>query len=247
MKNQTIQAIIWDYDGTLVDTRHKNLNVTRNIIESVIEISADEFSALESLDNYSTANRRASNWRALYRQEFNLTENQINEAGRMWTAYQIADDTEVAFYDGVERVVSGLAGFPQGIVSQNSRSSIELNLEKYHLLSYFKYIIGYEEVGLNKQKPAPDGLLNCIEQLSADQSGYICYIGDHETDFQCAAAANHVLQEKNIELKIISIGAYYNPETDTASWNVRPDYEAWKVGDILDIVEHISNSKGKLR
>ena len=62
-----IKAIIWDYDGTPADTRHKNLNVTRNIIESIIETDAEEFSALQSLENYTLANRRTSNWRELYR------------------------------------------------------------------------------------------------------------------------------------------------------------------------------------
>ena len=239
MKNLNIQSIIWDYDGTLVDTRHKNLNVTRNIIESIIEIPADEFSALKSLENYSTANRQASNWRELYRQEFNLTEEQIDEAGRLWTTCQLEDDTEVAVYDGIERVIDDLAGIPQGIVSQNSRSSIALNLKKCHLLPYFKYIVGYEEVDLKKQKPEPDGLLNCIEKLSAMQSGYICYIGDHETDIQCVVAANQELQEKNIDLKIISIGACYDPETDTSTWNVQPDFEARRVEDILDLIDKI--------
>jgi phosphoglycolate phosphatase-like HAD superfamily hydrolase len=51
--NTNIRAIIWDYDGTLVDTRHKNLNVTRNIIESIIEAGVKEFSALRSVGNYS--------------------------------------------------------------------------------------------------------------------------------------------------------------------------------------------------
>ena len=239
MKNLNIQSIIWDYDGTLVDTRHKNLNVTKNIIESIIEIPADEFSALKSLDNYSTANRRASNWRALYRHEFDLSEEQIDEAGRMWTAYQIEDDTEAAVYSGIERVPGDLAGIPHGIVSQNSRRSIALNLEKCHLLPYFKYIVGYEEVDFKKQKPEPDGLLHCIEKLAAMQSGYMCYIGDHETDFQCVRAANRVLQGKNVDLKIFSIGACYDPETDASSWSVHPDFEARRVEDILDIVDHI--------
>ena len=239
MKNLNIRSIIWDYDGTLVDTRHKNLNVTKNIIESIIEIPADEFFALKSLDNYSTANRRASNWRELYRQEFNLSERQIDEAGRLWTTYQLADETEVTVYNGIKRVIGDLAGVPQGIVSQNSRRSITLNLAKCHLLTYFKYIVGYEEVDIKKQKPEPDGLLNCIEKLSAMEPGYICYIGDHETDIQCVGAANQVLQEKNVELKIISIGACYDPETDTSAWNVQPDFEARRVEDILDIVDHI--------
>ena len=79
MSNTKIKAIIWDYDGTLVDTRHKNLNVTKNIFESITETDVSEFPALRSLENYYLANRRASNWRELYRQEFNLTEKQIDK------------------------------------------------------------------------------------------------------------------------------------------------------------------------
>jgi HAD superfamily hydrolase (TIGR01549 family) len=239
MPNTNIRAIIWDYDGTLVDTRHKNLNVTRNIIESIIETDAEEFSALRSLENYSLANRRASNWRELYRQELNLTEKQIDEAGRLWTAYQIDDNTEVAFYAGIEAVISGLAEFPHGIVSQNSRSGIMQNLEKKQLLPFFKYIVGYEEVDLKKQKPEPDGLLSCMEKLSAIESGYVCYIGDHETDVRCVRAANRVLQEENVNVKIFSIGACYEAGMDTATWNTRPDFEAQTVEDILKIVDNI--------
>ena len=239
--NTNIRAIIWDYDGTLVDTRHKNLNVTRNIIESIIETDAEEFSALRSLENYSLANRRASNWRELYRQELNLTEKQIDEAGRLWTAYQLNDNTEVVFYKGIEAVISDLAEFRHAIVSQNSRSGIMQNLEKKQLLPYFEYIVGYEEVDLSKQKPAPDGLLSCMEKLSAIESGYVCYIGDHETDVRCVRAANRVLQEENVNVKIFSIGACYDSEMDTSTWDARPDFEAQKVEDILKIIERISH------
>ena len=37
--NTNIKAIIWDYDGTLCDTRPKNLIVTRKIIEHVTKKS----------------------------------------------------------------------------------------------------------------------------------------------------------------------------------------------------------------
>ena len=239
MSNTNIRAIIWDYDGTLVDTRHKNLNVTRNIIESIIETDAEEFSALRSLENYSLANRRASNWRELYRQELNLAEKQIDEAGRLWTVYQLDDNTEVAFFAGIEAVIGELAEFPHGIVSQNSRSGIMQNLAKKQLLPLFKYIVGYEEVDLKKQKPEPDGLLTCMEKLSALESGYVCYIGDHETDVRCVRAANRVLQKENVNVKIFSIGACYESGMDTSTWNTRPDFEAQKVEDILKIVDKI--------
>ncbi|MGD9326655.1 MAG: HAD family phosphatase, partial [Desulfobacterales bacterium] len=162
MSNSKIKAIIWDYDGTLVDTRHKNFNVTKNIMQSITGTDALEFPALRSLDSYRLANRRTSNWRELYRQEFNLTEKQIDEAGRLWTEYQLADDTEISFYEGIEAIICDLAEFPHGIVSQNSRSSIAENLKKKNLLQYFKHIVGYEEVDLKKQKPEPDGLLSCM-------------------------------------------------------------------------------------
>ena len=241
MSTANINAIIWDYDGTLVDTRHKNLNVTKNIIEAITKADAKEFSILRSLENYCTAIRRTSNWRDLYRQAFNLTEKQIDEAGRMWTAYQLDDDTEAAFYEGIESVISDLAEFPHGIVSQNSRSCIAQHLEKKQMLPFFNYIVGYEEVDLKKQKPAPDGLLSCLEKLSALESGHVCYIGDHETDVLCVRAANRFLQEENIKIKIFSIGACYDPGTNTAAWNVRPDFEAHRVEDILDIVDKIKS------
>ena len=239
MSNTNINAIIWDYDGTLVDTRHKNMNVTKKIIASTTQTNAAQFPALQSLDNYCLANRRSSNWRELYRQEFNLTENQIDEAGRKWTAYQLDDDTEVAFYDGIEAVINDLAEFPHAIVSQNSSSSIAQHLEKKHIRPFFKHIVGYEEVDFKKQKPEPDGLLSCLEKLSALESGNVCYIGDHETDVLCVRAANRVLREDNVKVKIISIGACYDNGADTADWQVRPDFEAHLVEDILKIVDHI--------
>ena len=241
MSITNIKTIIWDYDGTLVDTRHKNLNVTRNIIESIIETDAEEFSALRSLENYSLANRKASNWRELYRQELNLTEKQIDEAGRLWTAYQLNDNTEVVFYEGIEAAISDLAEFRHAIVSQNSRSGIMQNLAKKQLLPLFKYIVGYEEVDLKKQKPEPDGLLSCIEKLSMPGAGCVCYIGDHETDVQCVRAANRALQQENANVRIFSIGACYDSGPNTSTWKYRPDYEAQKVEDILKIVGHISH------
>lgn len=242
MSSKNIKAIIWDYDGTLVDTRHKNLNVTRKIIESISQTEASRFPALRSLENYCLANHRTLNWRELYRQEFKLTEKQIDEAGRLWTSYQLNDDTDVALYDGIETAIRDLAEYSHGIVSQNSRSSIQQNLGKKNLLSVFKHIIGYEEVDLDRQKPSPDGLLSCMDKLSARGAGCVCYIGDHETDVLCARAANRALQEKNDDIKIFSIGACYDSGPDTSAWHTKPDFEARRVEDILKIIDHIDRT-----
>jgi hypothetical protein len=51
-----------------------------------------------------------------------------------------------------------------------------------------------------------------------------------------------VLQEENANVKIFSIGACYESGMDTSTWDVRPDFEAQKVEDILKIVNHVNRS-----
>ena len=111
-----------------------------------------------------------------------------------------------------------------------------MTLSTYSLLQYFNCIVGYEEVGLQKQKPAPDGLLKCIKMFSEIKEGRIFYIGDHETDIHSASNANQALTNGMSKIKIICIGAFYGSNVDTSDWSVRPDYEAHQVSDILNII-----------
>jgi HAD superfamily hydrolase (TIGR01549 family) len=178
-----ISSIIWDYDGTLVDTRLKNLNVTKAIISKIIIDFDIENSVLNSVENYDQANAESSNWRDLYKKEFGLNEEQIDNAGRLWTNIQLLDRTEVLLFEGINHIVAELSAYPQGIVSQNSSRIIKSNLEKFRMEKYFSHIIGYEEVGLKKQKPDPEGLITCISRLSDLKNNHaVVYIGDHITD-----------------------------------------------------------------
>lgn len=232
-----ILAIIWDYDGTLVDTRHKNLNVTKKIIERISGKESDNFPALRSVENYHAAVKRIMNWRELYQAEFDLTEAQIDAAGALWAEYQLNDDTEVPFCDGIEAVLGDLVDFPHGIVSQNSKQNITEFLDKVNFLPYFKTIIGYEEVDFQKQKPNPGGLLRCIDQLTDSASGHVLYIGDHAMDAQCAHRANQALRAAKRDVTVVSIGAFFIFDPDTSTWQEQPDYEIQSAEAILDIVQ----------
>ncbi len=87
---------------------------------------------------------------------------------------------------------------------------------------------------------SPD-LVEYLSISNIDKFAFI--IGDHETDVQCVRAANRVLQKENINVKIYSIGACYDSATDISTWNVRPDFEAREVEDVLEIVEKIKSFK----
>ncbi len=231
-----VLAIIWDYDGTLVDSRQKNLNVTKKIVARILKGSPTDIPALSSLNNYHQAHIKATNWREFYKDSFGLTEEQTDDAGRMWTGFQLEDQTSIPLIDGVKEAIISLRRFPQGIVSQNSRSIIANYLEDNNLMSYFDEIIGYEQVDLKRQKPYPDGLLMCIERLMDSGTGYVLYVGDHETDVQCALNANNILSETNQQIKIMSIGAFYGFNVDTSGWNEMPDYQIKNASDIKGIV-----------
>ncbi len=236
MSANKIQAIIWDYDGTLVDTGRGNLNVTKKIVESVSGIDPNKFFALQNLENYLSANKVSKNWRELYKNEIDFNDEQTDRAGKLWTEFQLNDNTPAIFFDGIQEIIFDLAKYKQGIVSQNSKEKIVSILKKNELDPYFGSIIGYEEVDLLKQKPDPDGLVKCIDNLTGLLPGTVFFIGDHETDIQCAANTNQVFESERIDVKVMSIGVRFNSNSDVSDWSVLPDFRAERAKDILEIV-----------
>lgn len=218
------KAIIWDYDGTLADTREKNFNVTKRIMLHLLGVRSREYPTLQSLEQYICATRGAANWRELYRNEFGMNEVEIEAAGSLWTDYQLSDDTGTAFFEGIEEVLQSLGSYPNLIFSQNSRNNIVRVLEGKGLLRHFQDIIGYEEVPSSNQKPAPDGLLLCISKIAESNRKYIFFIGDHETDALCGHNANVRLGKISSEARVINVAALYGSNEDTSAWAIRPDH-----------------------
>jgi len=218
------KAIIWDFDGTLVDTRRKNFSVTKRIMHHLLGVRSDGFAALRSPEHYIDATRKAKNWRELYRNEFGMSELEIDEAGTLWTEFQLSDDGESTLFEGIDEVVRSLNGYPNLIFSQNSKENIARVLQGKDLLGHFVDIIGYEELVSGKQKPAPDGLLLCIGKLETPHCESVFFIGDHETDTLCGHNANEELKRRNSATRIITVAAFYGSDDDTHLWSVRPDH-----------------------
>jgi HAD superfamily hydrolase (TIGR01549 family) len=230
--------VIWDYDGTLVDTRQKNLNVTRDIIREVLKKDYEDFPVLVNLENYEKAHARRVNWRDLYACEFQMNDLQTDYAGSLWTKYQLLNTSSVDFYNGLPEIIASLGNrFRQGIVSLNSLAIITNTLTLNGVHNYFSAIVGYEEVDFSKQKPDPDGLLKCLSHLDLiDKKCKIVYIGDHETDAHCVCNTNKILGEK----KVISVAALYEKDCGTHDWKYQPDYFAFNVTDIPEIIAAIN-------
>jgi HAD superfamily hydrolase (TIGR01549 family) len=177
----------------------------------------------------------ATNWRDFYAAAFGLTEAEVDRAGSLWAEYQVADETHSAAFPGIAQALDALTDLPHGIVSQNGRSNIRSILEANHIAHHFSSVIGYEEVDLKRQKPAPEGLLQCLRELTQLRPGHMFYVGDHATDALCAAQARTALERQGSKVRVVSVGAFYGIER-SESWAVDPDHVAHQPADIVAIV-----------
>ncbi len=232
---QRTTVVLWDYDGTLVDSREKNLRINRVIIGRITGRPATQWEALSSLEAYDRAWTRHANWREIYRGEFGFSEEEIDRAGRLWTELQLRDPETPPVFDGIAGVLAGLAHLRHGIVSQNGRANIRSGLEKGGISRHFDVVIGYEEVDPERQKPHPEGLLRCFELLGGTNPGRLFFIGDHETDTLCAERARQQLVRLASDVEVVSIAAFYGIEP-AAPWAVQPDHVAHRPAEVLEIV-----------
>jgi HAD superfamily hydrolase (TIGR01549 family) len=236
IEDRPVTAVIWDYDGTLVDTRAKNLGITRHIVHRFTGTEPDKIEGLRSLEAYTRALHRTHDWQQLYVDEFGMSAGDTHEAGRLWTEYQLADKTIAPVYDGVASALTDLESLPHGIVSMNSRANIERSLEGEGLLDKFELVIGYEEVSAARQKPAPDGLLMCLDHLTAMTPGHVVYVGDHQMDIECARNANETLSAEGIDIHVFAVGAAYGIGAEFGVWPSQPDYTVQKPEDVVGLI-----------
>ncbi|MFQ5770732.1 MAG: hypothetical protein ACE5HX_09360 [bacterium] len=76
-----------------------------------------------------------------------------------------------------------------------------------------------------------------MEKLIELASGYVFYIGDHEADIKCAFNANNVFRKYRLEIKVVSIGAFYSSNIDDTDWPIKPDYKSKNAMDIINIIQ----------
>lgn len=231
-----IDAILWDYDGTLVNSVPKNIDITKQILSQVAPRLAGKNlpNYLKSEDEYHIANHKSKNWQDLYMNYYGMSENEMLEAGTLWTEYQLKNTTPVELFSGIKQTINQIQ-VPQGICSQNSSENINRVLEQNDLAHKFQAIVGYDDIPSNAQKPNSFGGIICLEQIFEDTVGKtFFYIGDHEGDVEFARNIDKGLNERS---KVIAIVAKYS-RADTKFWNYKPDFEIENPIDLIDIINN---------
>ncbi len=229
------RIVVWDFDGTLVDSHRRNLRVNHAIVRALTGREGSEYPALASIEAYEAAISRARNWRDFYAREFDLRDEQVDRAGELWPELQASDPTPLRPFAGVLEALDALAHLPQAIVSQNDSVVIRAALDAEGLTGRFRLILGHGEVGPAGQKPAPDGLLRCLDLLDGSGPSTLYYVGDHEVDALCVRNARAALAATGRDAAVVSIAARYGTSA-VDGWACPPDRAADSPADVVSIV-----------
>ncbi len=226
--------ILWDYDGTLVNSVPKNIDITKQILFDIVpRLSGENLPEhLKSEEKYHIANHKAKNWQDLYINYYGLTEAETRHAGSLWTKYQLNNLTPVELFPEIKQVINQLE-IPHGVCSQNSAENIKQLLSKNELLEKFVAIIGYDDIPGSMQKPSAFGGIKCINQISKNPTNKtVIYVGDHESDVEFARNIAKEIDQSNT---VISIIVTYSG-ANTESWAFKPDFEISYPAQLLKIV-----------
>ncbi len=201
-------AILWDYDGTLVDSAVKNRVVTIELLRRYdAQIEQHLPPALQNVQNYRDAILRWNDWREEFRRELGLDDARIDEVARSWSAAQLADPLQPPLFCGLRDVLPALAALaPMGICSQNGSGHIRTTLRRYGVEECFGVVIGRDEVPADEQKPHPNGFLQALEKLGLrGDEGTLVFIGDHAMDVKYAHAAQAELKKRGVNAHTLTV------------------------------------------
>ena len=230
-------AVLWDYDGTLMNSIYKNFLVTREVLLHVKpEIKETGWPRnLKTFELYKEVFYQTLDWQEIYTSIFKLTKEETKIAGGLWGEFQINNQTPVDMFEGLGNVIKNLDFVPHGICSLNCSKNISRMLENHNIDHFFKAVVGFNLLSFARQKPFPDAFLCCLEEMNITDDGTIFYIGDHQDDILFARNAEIALKEQGRNINVKSIAACYSwakPKT----WNTAPHYSAYTVEDIVKII-----------
>jgi HAD superfamily hydrolase (TIGR01549 family) len=163
-----VQAVLFDMDGTLVDSFRAHLAIYRATLKRFgVALDARRFRRLYS-----------PNWHDFYRQ-IGLPRAQWEAASREWLRQ--AARHEPRPFPGIAKVLRSLRrSYELGVVTAGSASRVRADLERGGLSGSFSVVVTADDV--REPKPSPEGLELALRTLGLAPNQAL-YVGDTESDY----------------------------------------------------------------
>ena len=186
-KKLKVDAVIFDLDGTLIDSIDIYFAIVENALEKLQlpAVSRNQILAAAESENF--------NWELVLPQEvLKRKQTVIDEA---WAVINeiaprmFADNVEII--RGADRIVKYIAsnGIKIGLATSTQRRYLKIKMEPLRhagVDELFDVIITSDDV--EKRKPAPDPLIACAKKLDLQPKNCV-YVGDTATDIKAGKAA----------------------------------------------------------
>ena len=175
MRRDRLRAVLFDWDGTLVNTAEASFRCYEKLFGSYgITFDRDAFRRTYS-----------PNWHLTY-SSLGLAEERWAEADARWlTHYR---EEQVVLIEGAREALLRVrgAGLRAGLVTSGDRVRVERELADFGMAELFDVLVCAEDTV--RRKPHPDPLLLALERLRLATDEAV-YVGDSPEDIQMAQAA----------------------------------------------------------
>jgi HAD superfamily hydrolase (TIGR01509 family) len=171
---QTIEGVLFDWDGTLIDSYHADTSAYLAMFKELgIPWGVEE---LEK--NYSP------NWYQVYRAA-KLPKELWNDADRLWRRHYAEHHPKLI--TGARRVLAQLsASHHLGLVTSGDRDRVTRQLREFRLTRVFTARVCSGDT--LRKKPHPEPLRLALRKMNLDPTGCI-YVGDAPQDVEMARRA----------------------------------------------------------
>lgn len=208
-RNRSIKSLLFDWDGTLVDSARLGL--------TAFEKTFSQLGVVFAHDVYEA--KYSPNWYSTY-EALGLPKELWPTADDLWIQHYGEQSAPLIEGVGETLLVLRKKGYQLGIVSSGTRSRVAREVQQSMLRDAFSVVICNEDI-VNK-KPDPEGLTLAMRELNVE--AWDCaYVGDAPEDIEMGRRGN-----------VLTVGVRSTYPSSARVPNAKPDLYLERITELVN-------------